>query len=652
MGVSWRYEIISKTRRTLANLILLSSICAVTAPSMAKTEAQTQYLEVRKLIKTTSMQHYQAKLAELVHYPLYPYLQFQYHARQLNKMSVAEYTQFLDKISYTPLVNTAKYRYLLNLGYQKRWQDFLTISPKEPKPAELKCFYYTAQLYAGDIAFAWRGTEKLWLTGRSQKKQCNFLFNRWQKSGKRTDYHIWQRMLLAFDIRRGHFVKYLSKELQSSDYKSYAKTLLSVYHNPKQLKKINFFVDTHTTSTEIIEHGLKRLARFNLEQGLQVFSAYQKRQIFTEKQNQALSKYFSQRILVTENKKLRPYLDSFLTHHPNDNMVERRLRWAISEQNWLDIEFWLQKLQAKTRDKDKWQYWQARVFESIGQVHDAEYIYEKIADKRSFYGFVGAYMVGESFSLNTQTILPEKETQQRLENHPAILRMQELFALNFKNEARYEWLYLLNNSSYNEKRQLALFAYQNNWPNLGIEATIHGKLWDALEVRFPSVWLNDFSIYAKKHQVSIHDLQAITRRESAYNLYAKSPVGARGPMQIMPRTARQTARKIGVPYKSRQQLHNKSLNLMLGSAYYQQLIKQFNNNRIFAIASYNAGPSRVKQWRRESDGTLDVMSFIETIPFTETREYVQAVLIYRVIYQIFNDSKPELFSLEEWQNRY
>jgi soluble lytic murein transglycosylase len=91
---------------------------------------------------------------------------------------------------------------------------------------------------------------------------------------------------------------------------------------------------------------------------------------------------------------------------------------------------------------------------------------------------------------------------------------------------------------------------------------------------------------------------------------------------------------------------------MLGSAYYSELLKQFNGNRVLATAAYNAGPGSVRRWLRASNGTLDVMTFIETIPYTETREYVQAVLSYRMIYQHNKQSGDSMFSPKELSDKY
>jgi soluble lytic murein transglycosylase len=145
---------------------------------------------------------------------------------------------------------------------------------------------------------------------------------------------------------------------------------------------------------------------------------------------------------------------------------------------------------------------------------------------------------------------------------------------------------------------------------------------------------------------------AIARRESAFYPEAISPVGARGLMQIMPATGKQVASKIGRPH-STAALYEVEHNVLLGSTYYRQLLDRFKGNRVLALAAYNAGPHRVDRWRNEVADSQPVEVWIETIPFRETRNYVQAVLSYNVVFQyMMGDDALSVLSTTERQTRY
>lgn len=112
---------------------------------------------------------------------------------------------------------------------------------------------------------------------------------------------------------------------------------------------------------------------------------------------------------------------------------------------------------------------------------------------------------------------------------------------------------------------------------------------------------------------------------------ARSHAGALGLMQLMPATARETARRYSIPLGNTHEVLQPERNIALGTAYLSQLYSLFEGNRVLASAAYNAGPGRVRQWTRDMPAMPSDI-WIETIPFDETRNYVQSVLTYGVIY--------------------
>lgn len=132
-------------------------------------------------------------------------------------------------------------------------------------------------------------------------------------------------------------------------------------------------------------------------------------------------------------------------------------------------------------------------------------------------------------------------------------------------------------------------------------------------------------------------LHALSRQESEFNPEARSPVGARGLMQLMPNTARAVARQFKVRYSTGKLTSDPSYNLMLGVAHLSDLIASYDGSYILTLIAYNAGGGRVSEWTREfgdpRDPETDVIDWVERIPFTETREYVQKILSTAQIYR-------------------
>lgn len=142
--------------------------------------------------------------------------------------------------------------------------------------------------------------------------------------------------------------------------------------------------------------------------------------------------------------------------------------------------------------------------------------------------------------------------------------------------------------------------------------------------------------------------QGISRQESSFDPYALSHAGARGMMQLMVGTARDQAGKMGVGFDSYKLLSDPSYNVMLGSAYFQRMLNIWNGNVPLAVASYNAGSGNVGKWVRQYGdprGQVDVVGWIEAIPFDETRGYVERVIENSVVYDSLRGAQPERTAL-------
>ena len=135
-------------------------------------------------------------------------------------------------------------------------------------------------------------------------------------------------------------------------------------------------------------------------------------------------------------------------------------------------------------------------------------------------------------------------------------------------------------------------------------------------------------------------IHAIARQESQFDRQAVSRAGARGLMQLMPGTARDTAGKLGLPYDFSRLTSDPQYNLLLGSAFFDSILNSFGGNHVLAIAAYNAGPGNVRKWIAANgdprSSAVDVLDWIEAIPFAETRGYVQHVLENAVVYDAMN----------------
>lgn len=162
--------------------------------------------------------------------------------------------------------------------------------------------------------------------------------------------------------------------------------------------------------------------------------------------------------------------------------------------------------------------------------------------------------------------------------------------------------------------------------------SVSREFWERL---YPMPFAKQLRARAKPHGLDPYLVAGLIRQESEFNPNARSRAGARGLMQIMPRTGRGLARRLGIKGFSTRHLYRADTSLRLGTFHFRQVHDRFDRRIEYTLAAYNAGEHRVEEWVTWEDFT-EAEEFVESIPFTETRGYVQAVLrnaaVYRELY--------------------
>jgi len=325
------------------------------------------------------------------------------------------------------------------------------------------------------------------------------------------------------------------------------------------------------------------------------------------------------------------------------------MRLLLRLARWDDAYQLTRRLPQDLATTNRWRYWQARSLElAQPQNPEAQTLYKGLARERDFYGFLAADRSQSSYSLNNKPLVLSQALINKVRNTPGVRRALEFHARGQIVDGRREWYHVSRHFNRDEMVAQAKLAYDLKWYFPAIRTISQAQYWDDLDIRFPMAHRETLVREAKVRGLHSSWVFAITRQESAFMDDARSGVGASGLMQLMPGTAKETARKFSIPLASPQQVLDPDKNIQLGAAYLSQVHSQFNGNRVLASAAYNAGPGRVRQWLRGADHlSFDV--WVESIPFDETRQYVQNVLSYSVIYgQKLNSPQP----LVDWHERY
>ncbi|MBT9240129.1 murein transglycosylase [Vibrio splendidus] len=636
-----------------ASAILSSFSLAPMAMASNASELEMQrdvYDRAQEVLDNRDLEAYSALRNKIQTYPLTPYTDYRAFLLGLGDRTPAEVDAFIEENKALPFSNRMRAPYLDLLAVQKQWKTILEFQTKEPVGEKYQCIYYRANYEQGNKELAFKGAKQLWLSGSGVDDSCDPLFESWDEAGLRTDELILQRMLLAFDKRNGKLMTYLIKQLDHDESIAQAKQMKALYNKPENVlafaKKhpANEFYQAQT------EFGFEKLARKSASSAQEVFDDVVKAQKFSKEKSQELADYLTFRLINTDSEELMAWRDKMLASSSKQVLLERRARLAIQHADWTGLKEWIARLDDKHQASLRWQYWQGRAEIALGDTAKGNKRLSDILGQRNFYSVAAAKQLGKPVQYPTSTLKYNAETVKPFET--SLVRIGELIDRDKIAAAKSEWRWLLTNADKDQKSMLAAHAATQRWNHFTVTASISAKMWDNIDLRFPVAHKWWFNFYAEKHDIDPITLMSLARQESAMDSEARSPVGARGIMQIMPKTAQYTANKHKIKYQGSDDLYDVGKNIEIGSHYLDGLLAQYDNNRIFAFAAYNAGPSRVKQWRSRSDEKLDAFAFIEMIPFKETRGYVQNILMFETYYRDILGEKGMFLAPHEAETKY
>ena len=292
-----------------------------------------------------------------------------------------------------------------------------------------------------------------------------------------------------------------------------------------------------------------------------------------------------------------------------------------------------------------WVYWKARALRALAvDSQDAESLraqsremLSSIAGQLHFYGWLAAENLGQPLVLPPRPLPLTAEEQNAALANPGLVRALRLIGLGLRNEGVREWNFSLRGMSDRELLAAAQLACEREVWDRCINTSERTKTEIDVEQRFPLPHRKEVLARAREAGLDPAYVYGLIRQESRFIMDARSHVGASGLMQLMPATARWTARKIGLDY-SGEAITDRDTNLRLGTGYLKLVLDDFDGSQAMAAAAYNAGPGRPRKWREGP--WLEPAAWAENIPFNETRDYVKKVLSNASIYAVLLDGRP------------
>lgn len=290
-------------------------------------------------------------------------------------------------------------------------------------------------------------------------------------------------------------------------------------------------------------------------------------------------------------------------------------------------------------------YWLGRVYATIGDEPQARLWYAQ-ASKHSttFYGQLATFALDPAARLQLpEEVEPGPAVIAQFDKREVVRAAKILMELGQEDRLRPFILRLAHTAESPEEHQLsARLARMLNRVDLAVAATKRTARYAGISMVREAFPLVEPMAQTTTPETAL--VLAVARQESEFNQYAVSPVGARGLMQLMPATAKGVAKEVKQPYAPAKLTDDPHYNVQLGSHYLNGLLRNWDQNYILALASYNAGEARARKWIKDWGDpryeSVDAIDWIELIPFSETRNYVQRVLESAQVYRALLKSNP------------
>ncbi|MDP3430384.1 MAG: transglycosylase SLT domain-containing protein, partial [Desulfomicrobium sp.] len=498
------------------------------------------------------------------------------------------------------------------------------------KDENLQCFYGQALLNTGKRAEAKDQARALWLSGSSRPKTCDPLFEAWINEGGLTRELTWQRIELAMQRGQDSLARHLRRHLAPGDAQ-WLDYWLRVDQQPALVLERDWSTVTHDRGDAILAHAMRKMTRGNATRAAADWNDLRRRSgldraRFAAIENDAvlyMSLRFEPGALVR--------VDSIPEDLRSDSVREWAVRAALRAQDWPAALRMLESLTAVQKEDPRWRYWQGRALQENGRDREAREVFETLSGGQDYFAMLALGHLGRSLVVQHDPLTVSDEAVRRVGTLPALQRAAELYALGRYGPARREWQQAQPGLDAEELAAAAAWAHGLGWHDRAIVATAAAGHMTDLELRFPLP--HKEIVFAEASATGLRPalVYGVTRQESLFMSDVGSSAGALGLMQIMPQTGKRIAGWHGEKLSHPMLLLQPERNIRYGTTYLRRQLDDLQNHPFLATAAYNAGQSRVKGWLPSTSMPADV--WVETIPFNETRKYVEKVAAYTAIYE-------------------
>lgn len=643
---SYSKKFIWKTHRQQIYACVAATLLCIMPLSAVALSEQSLFQHAREAYAAKNELALAQDLEELnkQEYLLAPYADYWLMLLRLDKAENEEVERFLSRNGDLPFAERLRGEWLKKLGKQQDWQLFFEHYPhyKRDDTAVLCYALFGKNIAEGTGPDITAQTRNLWMTTADLPSACNPLFDVMQKSGALTADDMWERFRIALQYGKLGLAESIAGRISNFDDKNLKlievanQTPLIVLgdlppiikaNRKKTVTKISASFNSRA-GIEINLFALDRLARTNLPEAVKVLEKMQ------HKFSVADRTFAWGRIAYHAARVHSPKALEYYALAKNTALDKEQLAWkvraALRAQVWDVVDTTIALMSPEQQQEAAWRYWKARALSEQGLQVEANKIWGPLSQERHYYGWLAAEEMDSSIgNIDQEHKVTELEIS-AIASQPAIKRALELQRLDMRWESKAEWVWATRNLDDKQLLAAAEYAVRQKWYDIAIATADNTQQLHDFSLRYPIPYRDLFRAAALNEGVDEAWIYGLARQESRFMHYAKSGVGAAGLMQVMPATAKWAAKRMGMADYRQELIHDLNTNVGIGTYYMRYTLELMNGQAVLATAAYNAGPSRAKRWIASEP--MESAIYIETIPFAETRTYVQKVMANAQMY--------------------
>ena len=549
---------------------------------------------------------------------------------------------FLARQEGSYLAEKLRGEWLKALGKRQQWQAFQDQYPLLVRPdQEVSCYALQARLAVQHDQGALDEARPLWFSSLDMPDSCVPLMEQLIAAGSINGDDIWQRMRRLLEARR------LAAAMRTAKYlprpqAPVAKTLSDIAARPQH------FLDRLSAAFLARLHG----SRLDREMTLYAVQRLAKGDATAAARSwQKIGGYFSEadrgyvwgQIAWAAARSHMPEALSWYARAQDSPLSEKQRAWqaraALRAGDWPLVEQVISRMPPQMAARPDWAYWLGRALAAQGRQDEARALYLRIGGQPTFYGSLADDELGRPLSLPPRAAPPTVEELAGAFDNPGLERALALIRLDLRTDGVREWNWALRGMDDRQLLAAASLARNSDVFDRAISAAVRTLAQHDYSLRYPAPFQKFIDPQAKELALDRGWVYGLLRQESRFVMNARSAVGAQGLMQLMPRTAQWVAKKIGLKSYHAAEVTDMDTNVTLGTNYLRMVLASLDNQPVLAAAAYNAGPGRARKWRAERP--LEGAIYVETIPFRETRDYVEKVMSNAVYYAALFDDKVQ-----------